>query len=286
MRLSNSALPYLQVAPLALILLFFFGVPLLLVVIVSFWTFDLYGLQPTIVMDNYRQLLTAASTYKLYLTTLTLALIVWAISLVLAFVISYFLAFHVRSFGWQVGLLLVCTVPFWTSDIIRMISWIPLLGVHGILNETLIKLGVVREPLKFLLFSPFAVVVAYVNLFTLFMIVPIFNSMARIDGALLEAARDSGAAPWRVIAEVVLPLTKTGIALGSILVLTLVTGDFYVVAEMSGGQMASVVSAMSHQISLLQYPPAAASAVVLLVIVTLMVAGILRIVDVRKELTR
>jgi putative spermidine/putrescine transport system permease protein len=285
MRLPGGAPPYLQAAPLALILLLFFGVPLLLVVVVSFWTFDLYGFHPALSLENYRQLLTATSTYKVYLATVMLALIVWAIALVLAFVVSYFMAFHVRSFGWQVGLLLICTVPFWTSDIIRMISWIPLLGVHGILNQTLLKLGLVREPLKFLLFSPFAVVVAYVNLFTLFMIVPIFNSMARIDRALLEAARDSGAAGWRIIAEIVVPLTKTGIALGSIFVLTLVMGDFYVVAEMSGGQMASVVSAMSNQISLLQYPPAAASAVVLLIIVTLMVAGILRVVDVRKELT-
>ena len=137
----------------------------------------------------------------------------------------------------------------------------------------------------FLLFSDFAVVVAYVHLFTLFMIVPIFNSMARIDKSLLEAAVDGGASRWAVIREVVIPLSRTGIALGSIFVITLVMGDFFVVKVMSGGRSGSVVSAMFDDISLLFYPPAGASAVVLLIIVTLMVAAILRVVDVRKELT-
>ena len=116
------------------------------------------------------------------------------------------------------------------------------------------------------------------------MIVPIFNSMARIDPAVLEAAVDAGASGWRLMWDVVVPLSKSGIALGSIFVLTLVMGDFFIVKIMSGGQSASVVLAMSNEIALLLYPPAAASAVVLLLIVILMVTAILRLVDVRQEL--
>ena len=126
---------------------------------------------------------------------------------------------------------------------------------------------------------------AYVHLFTLFMVVPIFNSMARIDKSLLEAARDAGAGRFRTVFEIVLPLSKTGIALGSIFVVTLVMGDSFVVRTMSGGQSASVVSALQNEVAALQYPPAAASAVIMVIIVTCwMVAGILRLVDVRKEL--
>jgi putative spermidine/putrescine transport system permease protein len=139
--------------------------------------------------------------------------------------------------------------------------------------------------MDFLLFSDFAVVVAYVHLFTLFMVVPIFNSMARIDRSLLEAAYDAGAGRWRILTEIVLPLSKTGIALGSIFVITLVMGDFFVVKVMSGGQSASVVSALSNEIAAIQYPPAAANAMILVAIVTLMVSGILRLVDIRRELT-
>jgi putative spermidine/putrescine transport system permease protein len=87
----------------------------------------------------------------------------------------------VRSPLLGIGLFLLCTVPFWTSNIIRMISWIPLLGKEGLINMSLIKLGVVHEPLEFLLFSSFSVVVAYVHQLTIFMVVPIFNAMARID---------------------------------------------------------------------------------------------------------
>ena len=144
--------------------------------------------------------------------------------------------------------------------------------------------GITSQPLEFLLFSDFAVIVAYVHLFTLFMVVPIFNSMARIDKSLLEAARDAGAGRFRVVAEVVLPLSRTGIALGSIFVVTLVMGDSFVVRTMSGGQSASMVSALQNEVAALQYPPAAASAVIMVIIVTLMVAAILRVVDVRKEL--
>src|SRR5207247_2681337 len=156
-------------------------------------------------------------------------------------------------------------------------SWIPFLGRNGIFNQSLIALGIVDQPLEFLLFSDFAVVIAYVHLFSLFMIVPIFNSMARIDPAVIEAAVDAGAGRFRVIREIVVPLSKTGIAMGSIFVVALVMGDFFVVKIMSGGQSASVVLAMSNEVAGLQYPPAAASGGVLLLVVTGVVVGVLRL---------
>ena len=158
------------------------------------------------------------------------------------------------------------------------------MGRNGIFNQMLMSAHVVSHPLEFLLFSDFAVIVAYVHLFTLFMVVPIFNSMARIDPRLIEAAKDAGASRCNIMREIVLPLSKSGIALGSIFVVTQVMGDFFVVKVMSGGQSASVVSALSNEIQQLEYPPAAASAVILVIVVVLMVAGILRVVDVRKEL--
>ena len=146
--------------------------------------------------------------------------------------------------------------------------------------------GVTDEPLDWLLFSDFSVVVTYVHLFTLFMIVPIFNSMARIDRALLEAAVDAGATRWGVIWNIVLPLSKTGIALGSLFVVTLVMGDFAVVKVMSGGLSGSATSGIFNDLQFLNYPRAAANAVILLAIVMLIATGIFRLVDVRKELVR
>jgi putative spermidine/putrescine transport system permease protein len=269
-----------------LVLLVFLGVPLVVVVVVSFFDYDMFDIVPEFTLRNYAELFRSELTYTLYFNTMKYALIVWAITLVIGFTVAYFLVFHVRNLLWQIALFLLCTVPFWTSNIIRMISWIPFLGRNGIFNQVLMQAGLIQEPLEFLLFSDFAVIVAYVHLFTLFMIVPIFNSMARIDRSIIEAAVDAGSSRLRIIWEIVIPLSKTGIALGSIFVITLVMGDFFVVKVMSGSHTASVASAMMNQIAMVQYPPAAASAVILLIIVGLMVAAILRIVDVRRELVR
>jgi putative spermidine/putrescine transport system permease protein len=284
MKIPERLIPYLEVLPLTVVLVVFLGIPLVIVVVVSFFDFDMFDIIPEFTLRNYVELFQANLTYALYLSTFKYALIVWAITLIIGFTVAYFLVFHVRSLLWQIALFLVCTVPFWTSNIIRMISWIPFLGRNGIFNQSLMLLGVTDQPLDFLLFSDFAVIVAYVHLFTLFMIVPIFNSMARIDPAIIEAARDGGASGLRILTTIVIPLSKTGIALGSIFVIALVMGDFFVVRIMSGSQSSNVVFAMANEIALLQYPPAAASAVVLIIIVSLMVAAILRIVDVRREL--
>jgi putative spermidine/putrescine transport system permease protein len=284
MKLPPALISWLEVGPLALVLALFFGVPMVVVFIVSFFDFQQTSIIPAFILDNYREIFGSDVTLRLYLSTLKFAAIVWVLTLVIGFTLANFLVFHVRSLLVKVGLFLLCSVPFWTSNIIRMISWIPFLGRNGVFNDALVYAHIVPHPLEFLLFSDFAVVVAYVHLFTLFMVVPIFNSMARIDPQLIEAARDAGASRWQILREIVLPLSRSGIALGSIFVITQVMGDFFVVKVMSGGQSASVVSALQDEIAALQYPPAAASAVVLVAIVVLMVAGILRVVDVRREL--
>ncbi len=283
----RKAIPYLQVAPLAIILLAFVIVPLALVLVVSVYRYQyLVGIIPDFTLENYADVLTNAVNWKLYLSTIKFTVITLAVTLVLGFWIAYFLVFHVRSLLVAIGLFLVCTVPFWTSNIIRMISWKPILGKYGLINQGLMGIGVVDEPVEWLLFSDFAVVVAYVHLYTLFMIVPIFNSMARIDKALLEAAVNGGATRWGVIWNVVLPLSKSGIALGAVFVVTLVMGDFFVVAVMSGGLSGSVTFGVFNDLQFLNYPRASANSVILLIIVLIFAGGIMRLVDVRKELTR
>ncbi len=282
----SSIVTYLQVAPLGLVLLVFLIAPLALVLVVSVFRNQLFvGLVPAFTFENYIGVLSSLVNVQLYLSTLKFAAIVLVITTFLGFWLAYFLVFHVRSLLIAIGLFLVCTVPFWTSNIIRMISWKPLLGKEGLINSGLINIGLIDEPILWLLFSDFTVVVAYVHLFTLFMIVPIFNSMARIDKSLVEAAVDAGASRWSVIWNVILPLCKTGIALGAVFVVTLVMSDFFVVAVMSGGLSGSVSSGVFFDLGVLNYPRAAANSIILLIIVVLIAAGILRIVDVRKELT-
>ena len=277
--------PYVQVTPLTLVFFLFFLLPIALVVVVSFFDYQAYQiLIPAFTFQNYIDVFTSNVTYRTYIITIRFCVIVWALTLALGFTIAYFLAFHVRTLTWQIILFLVCTIPFWTSNVIRMIAWIPLLGRNGLANAALQHLGLVEQPVEWLLYSEFSVILGYVHLYTLFMMVPIFNSMARIDRSLLEAASDGGASGWQTLWHVIIPLCKPGIAIGSIFVLAIVMGDFVTVNVLGGGQIASVGKAIATELSYLQFPPAAANAMVLMIVVILMIVALMRIVDIRKEL--
>ena len=275
---------WLLISPLVLILGLFLVLPILTIVMVSFWDYNEYSFFPAFIFDNYTYLLTSKVTLATYLKTLKFTLLTWFFCTIIGFTVAYYLAFHVRSLTWQIALFLVCTIPFWTSNIIRMISWIPFLGRNGIANNTLLQMGLIDEPLEWLLFSDFAVVLAFVHLYALFMVVPVFNTMMRIDKSLVEAARDAGASGFQILTNVIIPLSKPGLMIGSIFVVTLVMGDFITVRFMSGGQSASVGRVISNEIGLLQYPAAAASAVVLLCTVLIMISIMMRFVDIRREL--
>ncbi len=281
---SRHVTGWLLAAPLLIVLLAFLVLPILMIAVVSFWTATEFSIVPDFSFENYSFLLGSDVTWRVLLNTVKYAVITWAITLTLGFTVAYFLAFHVRSQTWQTALFLLCTIPFWTSNIIRMISWIPFLGREGLANSALLSWGVIDAPLDWLLFSDFSVILAFVHLYTLFMVVPIFNTMMRIDRSLLEAANDAGARGFQTLWNVVLPLTRPGIMIGTIFVITLVMGDFITVRFMSGSQSANVGRLIQNDIGLLQYPSASATSVMLL-IVTLMVIGVLlRLVDIRKEL--
>ena len=282
---------WLQALPFGAVFAFFFVAPLLLIVAVSFWPTSDYALVPGFTADNYVSIFSGCAnlaetcvTFKTYWSTLRFSFFTWAVSLVLGFTIAYFLAFHVRSVAMQTVLFVVCTIPFWTSNVIRMISWVPLLGRNGLVNQALMGAGLVDQPVEWLLFSEFSVVLAFVHLYTMFMLVPIFNSMMRIDRALLEAAEDAGASAWQTLWNVIVPLCRTGIVIGSIFVITIVMGDFVTVGVMGGQQIASVGKVIQVQTSYLQFPLAAANAVVLLAVVLMIIVALTRMVDLRKEL--
>ncbi|OWJ68871.1 ABC transporter permease [Inquilinus limosus] len=289
---SGRFTAFLQAAPMMLVFLLFFVLPLAVTVVVSFWDYTEYSIVPDFTVRNYVEafdgcltsLPELCTTFKTYLSTLKIGAMVWAITLTLGFTIAYFLVFHVRTTAMQIVLCLLCTIPFWTSNVIRMISWIPLLGRNGLVNQGLLGLGLIDRPIDGLLYSEFSVVLAFVHLFTVFMIVPILNSMLRIDRSLIEAATDAGASGWQILWNVIVPLCKPGIVIGSIFVVTIVMGDFVTVGVMGGQQIASVGKVIQVQLSYLQFPAAAANAVILLAVVIMIIVALTRLVDIRKEL--
>ena len=291
---SHTVKAWWQAAPFALVFLLFFLIPLALIAMVSLWNFNEYELIPAISIRNYIGIFEGCThltdngdycvTLSTYISTLKFCLLVWGITLLIGFSVAYFLTFHVRSSTMQTVLFVLCTVPFWTSNVIRMISWVPLLGRNGLVNQGLMSLGVVHDPIEWLLFSDFSVVLAFVHLYTMFMIVPIFNSMMRIDRSLLEAASDAGASGWQTLWNVIVPLSRTGILIGSIFVITIVMGDFVTIGVMGGQQIASIGKIIQVQTSYLQFPLAAANAMILLAVVLMIIWGLTRLVDIRKEL--
>jgi putative spermidine/putrescine transport system permease protein len=289
---SPYLIAWLQAGPMMLVFALFFLLPLVFVFIVSFWNYNEYQMIPAFTVRGYTdsfngcltklpELCTLLATYW---KTIQLCVLVWLLTLVIGFTVAYFLAFHIKSRTWQIALSLLCTIPFWTSNVIRMIAWIPLLGRNGLVNQSLMGLGLTQQPQDWLLYSQFAVVLALVHLFTFFMIVPIFNSMMRIDRSLIEAAYDAGASGWQTLWNVIIPLCKPGIVIGSIFVITIVMGDFITVGVMGGQQIASAGKLIETRLNALQFPPAAANAVLLLGFTALIIAALSRLVDVRKEL--
>jgi putative spermidine/putrescine transport system permease protein len=283
---------WLQAMPFGVVFLFFFVIPLILVVVVSFWDYNDYEMLPSFTMRSYTenfegcltQLPDLCTILKTYVSTAKFCFIVWLTTLIIGFTIAYFLAFHVRSATTQMVLFLICTIPFWTSNVIRMVSWIPLLGRNGLVNDALMSAHVVDKPVEWLLYSPFSVSLAFTHLFTFFMVVPIFNSMMRIDKRLVEAAYDSGASSWQTLWNLIVPLSKPGIVIGSIFVVTIVMGDFITFGVMGGQQIASAGKVVEARLNALQFPPAAANAVILLAVTLLIIVALNRIVDIRKEL--
>jgi putative spermidine/putrescine transport system permease protein len=283
---------YWQAAPLAVVFLIFFVLPLIVTLVVSFWSYTGYSIEPAFIPDNYRDAFDSCitslpglcTTFRTYLSTLKFCLIVWALTLVIGFTIAYYLTFEIRSTTIRLVLALLCTIPFWTSNVIRMISWVPLLGRNGVVNQALVGSGIIDVPFDWLLYSNFSVILAFVHINTVFMIVPIANSMSRIDRSLVEAALDSGATGWQTLWHVIIPLSKTGIAIGSIFVITVVMGDFITIGMMGGQQIASAGKVIQTQIGALQFPIAAANAVVLLAVVLMIIAMLIRFIDIRKEL--
>ena len=292
MSIPRRLVPLLLSLPFATVIFAFFIIPLALVIMVSFWDYNSYSIIPDFIFTNYedifygciKSLPDLCTSFATYLSSLKFVFIVWLITLVTGFLVALFIAFCVSTLQMQVVLFLLCTIPFWTSNVIRMISWIPLLGRNGLVNSTLLDMGFIEAPFEWLLYSQFSVILAFVHLYALFMVVPIFNSMMRIDRSLLEAAHDAGATTWQTLTNIIIPLSRPGIIIGSIFVITIVMGDFLTIGVMGGQQIPSVGKIINVEMTYLQFPAAAANAVILIIVTLMIIFAMTKLVDIRKEL--
>ena len=274
-----------QISPLVITLTLFLIGPVIAIIILSLWKFDGFmTLEGVWTLRNYEKIFSRSLTALNYWQTLKMLLITLGVTFIIGFTLAYFLVFDIVKLRTKMLLFLLCVVPFWTSAVIRTVAWIPFLGTEGIINQAVVGIGLSDEPLKFLLFSEFAVLLSYIQIFTLFMMAPLFNVMARINMDLIEAARDNGANSIQILWNIILPLCKPGIAIGSIFVIALVASDFTAIRILGGSRVGTVAASMANQVYNFQYPPAAATSMILLIVVLLLVGGIMRVVDVRRQL--
>ena len=286
------------VAPAALWLVVFLVLPLLSIFVFSFWKSTGHGMAPGFTLEHYRNFFASSGffdphsseflTPSIFIRTLWLTfrftVTTMAICLVLAYPIAYFLSMQVQDFKWQLSLFLLVMVPFWTSYLIRAVAWLPMLGRHGLINEFLISMGAIEEPLSFFLYSEFSYTMALVQLYVMLAVGPIFFSLAKIDRTLLEAARDMGATPFQIFREIIAPLSLPGVAIGMIFIFVAVMGEFATAVVVYGGKSSTTGTVILSYYVTGNYPFAAVNAFMLMIAMMMGVVVILRLVDIRKEL--
>jgi putative spermidine/putrescine transport system permease protein len=264
---------------------FYLIVPLGIIVLVSFWTWTDAGFDTTFTTANYSELFHDRTYWDNMLSTVVTSLIAVVACLVLGFPVAYFLALKVQSLRVQIALFIVALAPFWTSFLTRSIAWtFPLMGREGALNQLLIKLQIISEPIPEFGFSTLSVRLAMIQLYILFMVTPLFFMLAQVDKSSLESARDLGANWLRTFKEVIIPQSMPGIVIGSIFVFVLSMGDYGTVSIIGKGQVSSVGIQVQNQVTLVQFPFAATSAVFLVLAMMVGVFVLLRFSNLREDL--
>ncbi|WP_066704812.1 ABC transporter permease [Celeribacter ethanolicus] len=262
----------------------FMVLPMAMVIYVSFWTQTTFSVNSTLTTASWERFLSSATYLGAIWTTLRIWVIVLIATIVVGYPVALFIGLFVRNKTLQTALLVACVIPFWTSFLIRVIAWRPMLGTEGAINVILMKLGIIHEPLTFLLFSEFSVLVGMTQIYCVFMVGPITFMLGRIDISVIEAARDLGASFGTIFRRIILPLSLPGVMVGSIFVSVMVLGEFATAASLSGRKTNLLGNIIVSQVGSLKWAFAAVAGVVLTIIITAVIALALRLVDLRKEM--
>ncbi|WP_176440889.1 ABC transporter permease [Oceanicola sp. 22II-s10i] len=206
--------------------------PVILTVVLSFWRSSIFGTTPDFQFGNYARILAEPVYWQLLVHTLRVALVTTLACLVIGYPLAWFLS--TRPNRTKVIWLIAIFVPFWISYVVRTFAWLPILGVNGLINSTLIRIGVIDAPLDWLLYTSGTTYLGLVYVYILFMTLPIYLSLQRLDPLVISAAADLGARPSSILRRVILPLTLPGVLSGSLMVF-LLSISAYVTPRLLGG---------------------------------------------------
>lgn len=271
-------------APGVIWMVLFLVVPILMMVYVSFWTQTTFAITPTLTIKSWVTFFSSDTYLSALWTTIRIWLIVLAATLIVGYPAALFVGLFVRNKTLQTVLLVLCVIPFWTSFLIRVLAWRPMLGKEGAINLILQGVGLIDKPIEVLLFSELSVIIGMTQIYCVFMVGPIAFMMGRIDQSVIEAAQDLGAGFWRIFRTIILPLSMPGVVVGAIFVSVMVLGEFATSAALSGRKVNLLGNIIVTQVGSLKWAFAAVAGVVLTILMGIVVAALLRVVDLRKEL--
>lgn len=260
------------ISPTALYALLLLAVPLIAIFVISFLTqTGVRDFAPGMTLDNYREALTDPLYRQLMLRSLMVSGLVTLITVLLAFPIAYFVSFGVKPEHKSLWIFLI-TVPFWTSYLIRVFLWKVILGYNGVFNSGLKLLGLIEEPLTFILYNVNAVVITLAHAYAPFAILPIFVALEKIDRSLLEASRDLGENRVMTFLRVTLPLAAPGVVAAVLIVFIPTIGD-YVTPKLVGGPGGLMIANMIQtQFLRLNNAPLGATLAVLAMLIVAVIA--------------
>ena len=253
--------------PLLWTLIFLF-VPYAIIFTYSFYLKQYPTFTPAFQFGNYALIFTDPQYYQVLLRTSKIALIVALSSLVLAYPLTYFLVFRIRSQRLRLMLYMAVIVPLWVSYLLRAYTWKTILGSQGVLNSFLVMVGILDEPTDIFLYNQFSMVVTLTYIFVPFMVMPIYTALEKIPRNLIEASKDLGVGPFRTFLSVTLPLSAPGIAAGATFTYCLTFGDFiapFLVGGPDGLMIANVITSQFG--AALNWPLGSALAIIMLVVV-------------------
>ena len=256
--------------------------PVLLIVWVSLWSGTTVSPDNPITIENYRRFLANDAYLRLVGDTLLQTAMIMVITGVMGYCIAYFLTVKVTSPAWRVALFLAFVIPFWTSTLIRAIAFVPFLGVNGLLNQALIAIGIIEQPIQAFLYSRLGISMAQVSLYTLLASGPVVYMLNSIPPALREAAMTLKAPPITVFRRIILPLTLPGVVIGQVLVFLNVLADFITVTTVGGNKLAFLGNLILLFYEGSQIRMTAVVSVLLMILMLAGVAAALRIVDIRR----
>src|SRR5919106_3077940 len=249
--------------------------PLVMIVWVSFWRTDGLTLVRTIDTEAWRSVLRDPTFYRLAWSTMQTVIIVLALVGVLGLAAGYYLARFVTNRKLQALLLMLAILPFWTSYLIRIITWQPLFGNSGVINFLLTELGL--PPMELFLYNQRAMIFAMTSLYVVFVVGPVFWALSRIDPEVIAASRSLGASAWTTFRTVELPLARGGLVVGLFFASIFLFGDYATGRLIGGGTNPMLSDAISQYAGSGQWPVAAVLAVMLfgiaIVVLTLFMRG-------------